>query len=152
MSALFTINDIFQIADSIEQAGFDFYREAADHAEGEVKQFLLTLSEMEAQHGSYFESLRETYNVDEIEHLFDSDSDELKYLRLIGEGHVLHHLRDFFVGNTPSVTQIFQKAIEFEKDTVVYFTSLKAALTSPTEMAKVDEIIIEGSRHVGILN
>jgi len=152
MAAIFESSEIFEIADKIEVAGAAFYREAALRIDdGDEKELLLKLAELEESHMSYFESLREIYSIQAVEELIDFDSKNARYLQWIAQGHVLHSLRDFFDSDDVGIIDILNKAIAFEKDTVVYFAALKAALTSDEEKEKVDMLILEETTHVGLL-
>jgi len=152
MAAVFEVADIFEIANQIEIAGATFYRTAAQHTDGDAKTLLLKLAELEDSHKSYFETVKHAYGLDEIENLVDSHSEEAQFLLLIAKGHVVHHLQNFFSESELTVTAILKKAIEFEKDTVMYFVALKAALVSEDEKAKVEMLILEESSHVGLLS
>lgn len=152
MAAVFNIIEIFEIADQIEKAGAGFYRKAAEYVSGDEKELLLKLAELEDSHKSYFETLKEVYGINKVEDLVDQHSEASKYLKWIAEGHVVHHLERFFEQDQLSVVAVLNKAIEFEKDTVVYFTALKAALTDEDERAKVEMLIHEESYHVGMLS
>jgi len=153
MEIVYNSYEVFEIADKIEVAGAKFYRSAAKVAgeNSDVRDLLTELADMEDSHQSYFKSLRAKYDVNEIDGLIDLEGQAAGYLKAIGEAHAIHNLTTILDNSEMSVVDILKIAIDFEKDTVVYFAALKSALSNSEEKQEIDTIIQEESEHVGIL-
>lgn len=153
MDTIYNSYEVFEIADKIEVAGAKFYRAAAEIADNgsSVKDLLLELAAMEDSHQSYFKSLRSKYGIEEIDGLIDLEGQAAGYLKAIGQAHAIHNLTTILDDGNMSEEDILKVAIDFEKDTVVYFAALKSALINEDEKAEIDVIVKEESEHVGIL-
>ncbi len=145
--------EVFEIADNLEIAGGAFYRKAAEKVqdEGDVKKLLNDLADMEEAHQSYFQTLREKYKVEEIDGLIDLESQAGAYLKVIGETHAMHSLSNVLDEGELTARRVLEVAINFEKDSVVFFSSLQAALIDDSEKEHVGQIVREESEHVGML-
>lgn len=142
---------ILETADQIEIAGAKFYRRAATLVENGEQEIFLKLAELEDSHQCYFDSLKCLYSDADVQNMLDLDSANGRGLQAIAESHVLNSLEAFLDMDNLSMLDILQKALEFEKETVVYFSSLKSVIINPTEKDKIDLIIFEETSHVGSL-
>lgn len=153
MSITYNAYEVFEIADKVEVAGESFYRSAASKLEDgcDVKKLLLELADMEVAHQSYFSAMRDRYNVEDVEGLIDLEGQAGSYLKAIGEAHVIHNLANILDESEDDAEKILKIALEFEKDSVVYFAALKSAVVDVDEQGKIDRIVQEEVEHVGIL-
>jgi len=153
MDITYNAYEVFEIADKIEESGEAFYRQAAQKlADGsDVRDLLEELADMELTHQSYFASLRGRYDMAEVEGFIDLEGQAGRYLKAIGEAHVIHNLSDILETMSPDAEEILKIAIDFEKDSVVYFAALKAVIKDADEQVRIEKIVQEESEHVGIL-
>lgn len=152
--AVFNAHEIFEIAEQIERNGGKFYRQAASMTENEdVKRFLLKLAEMEDQHENYFSSLKEKITKDDSDSFPDIDGQTIAYLQAVASGNVFvsSNAQAGRIKGNESIEEIFEIAIGFEKDTVVYFSSVKGIVPEHLGKGKIDELIKEEIRHISIL-
>lgn len=149
----YNVYEIFEIADNLEVAGAEFYKNAALKIDDDcdVKALLNELAALEEQHKSYFHSLKKRYNVEEIEGLIDLESQAGSYLKAIGESHIVHSLSDILNEEVLTPIRVLKIALDFEKDSVVFFSSLQSALKDEEEKAQVAQIVKEETEHVGML-
>jgi rubrerythrin len=154
MSA-YSLNEIVELAVQIEHNGYAFYNEAVKHKslDGKSVELLTTLRDQELAHEKIFLALRD---VDDMKNMILSQDWELvaSYLKTIIDSRIF---------NTPDaaiklatqakgVLEILNYAIQFEKDTLLYFHTVKDALTSPKAQSAVARIIQEEISHVLRLN
>ena len=151
---MFNINEVFEIAEQIERNGYGFYQKAAEVAEDDAsKKFLLDLASMEQDHENLFIELKKKLTSDSISTPMDSDNIALAYLQAMVDGDVFSNIKptaDLLTGET-TLEEIKKHAIDFEKNTVVYFISLKNALSDKEDKDKIEYLINEEIRHIKIL-
>ena len=151
---MFNISEVFEIAEQIERNGYAFYQKAAEIAQGEEsKTFLLDLASMEQDHEKLFIEMKKKFTEGEIDSPLDTDNIALAYLQAMVDGDVFSNIKptEELLKGGESVDDIRRMAIEFEKNTVVYFISLKNALSAPEDKSKIDNLINEEIRHIKIL-
>jgi len=153
MEITYNAYEIFEIADKVEETGEAFYRSAASVIvdNDDVKALLNELADMEASHKNYFRSIRDRLNVKSEDGLLDLDDQAAGYLKTIGEAHAVHNLATIMNETTPSAKEVLEVALDFEKDTVVYFAALKAAIVNEDDKTKIQSIVEEEIEHVAIL-
>jgi len=150
MSTELTIGDVFDMAMQIERDADSFYRSAAAVAGGAGRRkVLLDLAAMEREHELVFAGMKERLgsHAQSPARIGGKDGGKsLSVVNLLPSG-VGEDLRERFTGRESS-EEILQKAIEFEKDTVVFFAGMKNALPDPAERDKLDSIIREELGHI----
>ena len=83
-----------------------------------------------------------------------SDEDLALYLKVMQGLDVFEsktNLADELAG-IKSKADIFKKALDKEKDSIIYYTALKAFVPTKTGKEKIQDIIAEEMRHITILN
>lgn len=155
MGLIFNAREVFEIAEQIERNGGKFYRHAADTVQDEKsKKFLMKLAEMEEVHQSFFAELKEKFSSsEEVEGLPDSENQALAYLQAMAEGKVFGNIEDITSKIRPddNFIDILSSAIEFEKDTIVFFAAIKDLVPKDLGKDKIDSLIREEVSHVAIL-
>ena len=145
----FNINEIFEIAEQIERNGAAFYKDAAKKFGNnpEVKDFLLDLSAQEDVHEKTFsDMLRNVLNNDGINL---EDELTLQYLDAVAGQFVFDKSKSKSeLTDEMSQRDIFNLAIQKEKDAISFFVSLKNALTSSEDKKTIDLIIKEEQTHL----
>jgi rubrerythrin len=156
MGVEFNAFEAFEIAEKIERNGARFYRRAAELFDdpGLAKLFL-ELAGWEKGHEGVFAAMRKQ--------LFEQSS-ELRTFRpdgrLLPEAQAMAGLAVFGIKPDPageltgneSRAEVLRKAIEKEKDSIVYYTGLKSFVQVRAGQEKIDDIIAEEMRHIRILN
>lgn len=148
--------EAFEIAEKIERNGAGFYRRAAELFDdpGLAKLFL-KIAGWEKGHERLFADMRKQ--------LFQQSS-KLRTFRpddsLLPDAQAMAGLAVFGIKPDPaeeltgkeSKAEIIAKAIEKEKDSIVYYTGLKGFVPTRAGKDKLDDIIAEEMRHIRILN
>jgi len=157
MAIRFNADEIFEIAEKIEQNGVSFYRSAAEMFKGKKEADLFNqLASMEEQHRLIFAAMRsEATKLKDMEDaLYDPDNDTQKYLHAIADGKV------FVSGDDKSVSfsgretksEILKTAIGLEKDSIIFYLGMRDMVPEKLGRSKMDEIINEEKRHIVILS
>jgi len=150
---MFNVNEVFEIAEQIERNGKAFYTKAASIAKDEEsRKFLQDLADMEDDHEKYFIALKKRLDSPQDDPL-DRDGVALSYIQAMVDGEVFSNLTPMAEALTgkESMDDIRKLAIEFEKNTVVYFASLKNAMRRPEDKKAIEDLVDEELRHVVIL-
>ena len=156
MSITFNAFEIFEMAEQIERNGIKFYRKAAEGiSDRDVRQMLLDLAVMEAEHEETFAGMRKQLSDEERElRVFDPDNEIALYLQAMANGHVFDLKKDPSgqLTGTESVEDILKLAIGAEKDSIVFYLGLKDFVSVKAGKDKVEAIIKEEMGHIAILN
>ncbi len=145
----FSIIEVVDQAIEVEEHGYKFYSEMAKIF-GENKEFTKlfdTLAEKELVHEKKFSELKKKIKDDSIE----GEEEVMPYLKAIVESA-------FFIGedrplnamkNAKTVSEAVDHALDFEKETLLYYMGIKDILESKEI---IDEIIDEEKKHIIWLN
>ena len=155
MSLLFTADEIFEMGVRIETNGKAFYEEAArKSAETAVREFFRELAAWEDQHIELFERLRAALPADARQgSLFDPGSELGDYLAASADSHVFVRNADVgaLVAACPTPVAIIDLALTFEKDSVVYYTTMKKVVPVNQGRDAVERLIDEEIAHIALL-
>lgn len=156
MALQYNADEIFQIAEQIERNGSRYYRMAATGtSDTRVKEILTGLATMEDRHERTFADLRKELSSREREDIaYDPQGETEAYLRALAEGCVFDIDADPAEQLTGEETpeQIFVKAIELEKDSIVFYMGVKDMVSAELGKKKVDSIIQEEMNHIAMLS
>jgi len=154
MAINFNMDEIFEIAEQIERNGASFYREAAKKAsDGAVQKKFLELAAMEDGHLKIFQDMRKGLTPEDKEtDTFDPENESVMYLQAIADSHGAEGKRDRKTKLTgkESIQEIFEIAVNAEKNSIVFYTALKE-LVPVRGLDKVESIIMEEMGHLAIL-
>lgn len=143
-------DDVFQMAEQIEKDAFAFYKQAASaFSDPARQQLLLSLASMEAEHELVFAAMKDHLTADGWHLAVPGDGaakDWPVLVNVVASG-VKEDLAGRFAGKQ-SGDQILRKAIDFEKDSIVFFLGMKDMLSDPGDKARIDAIIREELGHV----
>jgi rubrerythrin len=156
MGIAFTAAEVLEMAEKMERAGASFYRRAAKRFDNPyIRQLFTELVAWEEKHEEIFWGMRERLaGTDQQSGDLDSDEDLAAYLQAI-KG------LDVFGGKTDpteelsgdeNMKDVLKKAIEKEKDSIVYYNALKAFVPAEADKKTVDDIVKEEMHHIRILN
>ena len=156
MTFQFNAELIFEIGVQIEKNGKAFYLEAAKRSADEASKTLFTeLAEWESAHIALFQHLKaELPETQTEDHLFDPDNELVSYLQAAADSHVFQNSADiaYLVEQCRSIADVFDLALTFEKDSVVYYTTMKKVVPDYLGQEKIDLLIDEELKHIAILN
>ena len=157
MSIQFNAESIFEIGVQIEKNGRQFYLEAAQNTSDTSIQLLFTeLAAWEEQHVKFFEDLKAGLSDNMREDaLFDPDDEMYSYLEAAASNHVFVASSDeisALAAQCNSPVKALDMAIAFEKDSVVYYTTMKKTVAEHMGRDKIDKLVDEELRHIALLN
>ncbi|MDD2331695.1 MAG: ferritin family protein [Candidatus Cloacimonetes bacterium] len=151
----FSVNEIIEMAVSIEKHGYAFYHAALKQKDlDEGSRALLTLlRDQELNHEKTFLALRDE---EDIQHLGLTQDWEMvsSYLSAIIGGRLFGD-EDSAIRKATEATgihQIIDNAITFEKDTLLYFHAINDVITQEKANNALRKIINEEVSHVLKLN
>ncbi len=152
MSITFNSDEIFEIAEQIERNGAAFYRRAAGlFSDTSVNDKLLNLAAMEDQHEKIFAAMRsELFSGDSFKTTFDPDNQAALYLQAVADGKVFDLKKDpsAFLSEGIAVEEVLERAVEVEKESVVFYTGMKELIPENLGKDKINLIIKEEIGHI----
>jgi rubrerythrin len=155
MAMAFNAREVFDIGVQIEANGKAFYEAAAKKtAETATREFFLELAAWEGQHIKLFRELRDALPARaESEEVFDPNDEAALYLQATADSHVFVKNTDMvaLVAGCKGPLDILDIAITFEKDSVVYYTTMKKVVAKNLGQDKIDRLIDEEIRHISLL-
>lgn len=156
MGITFNAFEIFEIAEQIERNGVKFYRKVAESiSDRSLRRALLELADMEAEHEQTFADMRKRLSDERRElRLFDPENEAALYLQAMADGHVFDLRKDPAEQMTAAETteDILRRAIEAEKDSIVFYLGLRDFVPVEAGKDKVEAIIKEEMGHITVLN
>jgi rubrerythrin len=155
MAITFSADEILEMAEQIERSAAGFYREAAGKtADAKVQKLFTDLALMEDGHCKIFQDMRKSLNAEDKEATtFDPNNEAILYLQAMADSHGTEGEKgrgEKLTGNEP-MKEIYDIAINAEKDSVVFYTALKEMVPPGTGRDKVVEIIDEELGHLVML-
>ena len=145
--------EVFEMAEQVERNGLEFYKHAASIVEDEkIKTLLNELAEMEKAHESKFFNIKERLKLSEHSVFPDLDDLVVANLRALANGKVFKNSpEEYSITNETTVREILDVALDFERNTIVFFSSLKAMMKDCEEQKIIDLLIKEEVDHIAIL-
>ncbi|MFO7660650.1 MAG: ferritin family protein [Candidatus Cloacimonadaceae bacterium] len=151
----YSLNEIVEFAVQIEHNGYAFYHEATKHKglDDASLKLLTDLRDQELNHEKIFLALRDH---EDMQHLTLTQDWELvaSYLKTIVESRIFN-TEDAAIKlatEARDVKDILNYAIQFEKDTLLFFHTVKDSIANPKAQSAVARIIQEEISHVIRLN
>ena len=146
--------EVFEIAEQIERNGAKFYRRAAKiSGEPGIRNMFLGLVEWECRHEQVFARMRKSLSKQSRElrtfkpEQMPPDTKAMAGLAVFG---IRPNPADELTGRE-SAADILRKAIEKEKDSIVFYNGLKEFVSARAGRDKIDDIIREEMHHIRIL-
>lgn len=156
MSLYFNAEEILEIAGIIEKNGVAFYKKAATIVKDtKISDFLNDLAIQEIEHEKFFNSMRQTLSEEEITPTTPDPDDYLSlYLKIIADGNVFDVKKDpsTLLTGRESMEDIFNMAIQAEKDSIVFYIGMKEFVPEHRGKDKIQNIIKEEMKHIILLN
>jgi len=143
---MFTLAEVYDLGIRIEKNGEKFYRDALKQAWSKpIADMLGLLAEEEVKHVDFFvkrmdalKQKRENPFLDEM------NTSMLKDIM----GSQTFSLKEADVSKLRSVEELVALAIEFEKDTILFYEMIGSFMTDEEARRELKEIIEEEERHV----
>jgi len=156
MSIHFSVDEIFEMAEQIERNGAAFYRKGSEGVpDSGSRRLLLDLAAMEDNHEKTFSEMRQSLSARERgPAVFDPENQGVLYLQAFAGGHVFDLTADplEFLGGGKALRQILKKAVELEKDSIVFYLGLQDMVPERLGRGRVSEIIREEMGHITLLS
>ncbi len=153
--AVYSINEIIEMAVQIERNGYAFYHEATKRRDLDPKslEFLAFLRDQELNHEKTFLNLRDDAEMENLELSQDWEM-VAAYLKTIVEGRIFNDPESAIrkAGEAKDIFGVLDNAISFEKDTLLYFHAISDNINNPKALATLRRIINEEVSHVLKLN
>lgn len=146
--------EVFEIAEQIERNGARFYRKAAAiFTDPDLSKLFLRLADWEAEHEKTFKDMKKK--------ILGSNTASMSFRPegTLPDPKVMAGLAIFGIRAEPteelngkeSRDDILRRAIEKEKDSIVFYNGLKDFLSDAADHTSIDRIITEEKQHIKIL-
>jgi len=144
--ALFSANEILDMAIKLEKNGETVYRNAiAKVAKPEFIALLAWMADEEVKHANFFSNLKLELETKHANPFVDEMSREL-FDDLLGDKNFSLKEVDFsLVENADDLIAIF---VEFEKDSIIFYKVLEPFVENPVARKQLKKIIEEENRHI----
>ncbi|MEI7448544.1 MAG: ferritin family protein [Desulfomonile sp.] len=147
--------DVFTMAVRIEENGNSFYAGAAERTKDpNIKKLFEDLALMEEGHIMAFKSLRSrlpgSFPADTV---WDPEGLAESYLQASADTHIFTvEAAKSRLENVKSPLQVIDMALQFEKDSVVFFLGMKELLPDPQGKGEIDKLIRAEMDHIRMLS
>ena len=146
----FNADEIFEMAEQMERNGESFYKKAAAAVEEKTyRELLLKLADMEVEHEKTFKSMRKDLTAAaKSATVFDPEGEAALYLRALVDTRVFFEKQiDVY-----SMEKILKATKEAEKDSIVFYLSMKNAVPEKFGQDRIEGIIKEEMGHIRLLS
>jgi rubrerythrin len=152
----FNADEVFEMAEQIERNGAAFYRKAAENFRGQdLSKVLLDLAAMEDDHERTFKAMRSELPPKlRTEEKFDPTGEGALYLHAMVQGKVFEPKADPArkLAGAEKPQDILRAAIEMEKNSIVFYLTIKKMVRLAAGLARIDDIIEQELGHVATLS
>ncbi len=146
---MFTIQEILDLAIQIEKNGEAVYRQALKTTNNpEIISLLHQLAEDEVKHIQWFTNLRESAMAT-VEDPAVHEMGQKILNNILGDQ--TFSLQEVDFSNLGTVISLLNTAIEFEKDTILFYHMLSALVQDEEGVDLLNKIIEEENRHIAAL-
>lgn len=147
MSILFSPREVIEMAVRTERAGYAFYNKAMETVKDEeLKETLRYLRNQEEVHQQTFEKLSKEVKELEVPYNWEEASLYIKAMTdsafFSGEDKAIQRVRE-----SKSEKEILKSAIDFEKETLLFFSEL-SRMMRPSDREVVEKIMQEEREHI----
>ena len=149
--SFFTKNEIIEMAVNIEKQGYTFYNNILKRVDlsDDLKKLITKLRDEEKLHEQIFLELRN--KIDEFEIKGKSSWEDAKsYIQSMVDTHIFNDPENAInlAASAKDFRELVNHAIQFEKDTLLFFYVFKQHVESEKAGAAIDKIIDEEACHV----
>jgi rubrerythrin len=146
---MFTTAEIVDLAIQIEKNGERIYRDALQKApNSSIAAGLERLADEEAQHAKWFSEIKEAAQAS----IDDPRVEEMWKSILRGIlGDQVFSLQEADFSSLEKMKDLHELAIEFEKDTVLFYEMLRSFIQDEGTLSGLNKIIEEENRHIQLI-
>jgi len=147
----FSLNEVIELAIQIEKSGYEFYNTALKRSDLSKKavELITHLRDEEIGHEAIFKNIRSNENLEKLGNTVEWQ-EAASYLKAISDSHIFSDPKASIKLATTSANEIevIEYAIQFEKDTLLFFHSLHQKSSEPETKKVINKIIDEEISHV----
>ncbi len=146
---MFSIREVIDLAIQIEKNGEQYYRDAIQKISNPSLQSMLEwLADEEGKHQSWFSERKERLETegDDLE-MEEMGSDILQGIL----GDQSFSLKEADLSKIDGVEALIQLAVEFEKDSILFYEMIGSFIEDRETSEKLNEIIAEENHHIELL-
>lgn len=148
----FNAEEIFDIAIAIEENGKKFYDEACFLVDNEsVRKLFQELAQEEIKHKERFIELKKQIPEDiKGEVVYDPNNEITLYLKMMADDHVFRKAESVSekVASIKDPEDALKMAMQFEKDSIIFFLTMKDHTGDPKGKEMVDLLVKEEQQHL----
>lgn len=156
MGDQFNAEEILKMAEQIEKNGQEFYTNASNAVDDfEVSKLLSDLAVWEKGHEALFAAMRNELSQEEkSQTAIDPYCEASMYLKVMADTHVFKQQTDKSLSKLEgdeNTEKIIDLAIQFEKDSLLFFLGLERLVSPRLGKERVYEVIDEEIGHIAYL-
>jgi len=148
----FNAAEVFRVAIKIEENGKKFYDSALGVIDDpSVKKLFEELAEQEVEHKKHFEELRAKLPPQpQTSDVWFPENEMEAYLKMMADQHVFTSDASLenALGQLKNVKDALRMAIEFEKDSVIFFLSMQEAADTKKDQEMIGLLVKEEQTHL----
>jgi rubrerythrin len=146
---MFSLREVLDLAIQIEKNGEQYYRDAVKKvSNSSLKSMLEWLAEQERKHQSWFSERKEKLGTEgEDPEVAEMGSSILKGIL----GDQSFSLKEADLSAIDGLEALIQLAVEFEKDSILFYEMIGSLIEDSDTSEKLNEIIAEENRHIELL-
>jgi len=148
----FNAAEVFKIAIEIEENGRLFYEKAQTRMDNvDVKKIFAGLALEEIEHKKRFTALKNELPAATGEStVWDPDNEIDQYLKMMADMHVFRSGADVdaHLAEVKDAAQGLKLAIQFEKDSIVFFAEMQSLAENETSRQKIGQLVKEEQGHL----
>jgi rubrerythrin len=152
MGITFNADEVFEMGMDVEKNGEAYYRKAAELVKDEkVKNVLTMLMTEERKHYEIFKRLRDALpSKSSLPTVGDPEDQESLYLEALVKSRLFSNEREAeeMASSVGNAVEALRAALTFEKDTILFFQSMKEITREDLGKAEIDKLIDEERKHV----
>ncbi len=143
---MFSIQEILDLAIRLENNGESVYRQAVDQVgEPKLVSLLQWMADEEVEHAMWFTKLKNKFKA-HPSNLFMAEMSREVFADFLGEKSFSH--QDVNFSKINRVSELVAVFIEFEKDTILFYETLKPFIEDNDTLRNLEKIIAEENKHI----
>jgi rubrerythrin len=147
---LFLIHEILDLAIRLEKNGESVYRNAVNKAcKPDLVSLLVWMADEEVKHAEWFSNLKQKIVTDSTNPFMAEIGREI-FGDMLGKKSFSHQEVDF--SKLERADDLIAVFIEFEKDTVLFYQTLKPFIEDEDTLIHLEQIIEEENNHIAMLH